>query len=75
MTLQRRGGRPLRPGHFPQSNIAGSHLAQDKIIYLGDVQRCVLAIETDKEEKKESAIEAALASDTFTRRHSDRLKI
>ena len=73
VTLQRRGGRPLRPGHFPQSIIAGSDLAQD--IYLGDVQRCVLTIETDKEGKKESAIEAALASYTVTRRHSDRLKI
>ena len=48
--------------HFPLSNIAGYNLAQDKIIYLWDVQRREQRIGAEKERKKQLAKEAALAS-------------
>ena len=48
--------------HFPLSNIAGYNLAQDKIIYLWDVQRREQTIEAEKVRKKQLAKEAALAS-------------
>jgi len=48
--------------HFPLSNIAGYKLAQDKIIYLWDVQRREQRIGAEKERKKQLAKEAALAS-------------
>ena len=48
--------------HFPLSNIAGYDLAQDKIIYLWDVQRRKRTIEAEKEKKRQQVKEAALAS-------------
>ena len=48
--------------HFPLSNIAGYNLAQDKIIYLWDVQRREQTIEAEKVRKKQLAKEAVLAS-------------
>ena len=47
---------------FPLSKIAGYNLAQDKIIYLWDVQRREQRIGAEKERKKQLAKEAALAS-------------
>ena len=48
--------------HFPLSNIAGYNLAQDKIIYVWDVQRRERAIKAEKERKKQLTKEAALPS-------------
>ena len=48
--------------HFPLSNIAGYNLAQDKIIYVWDVQRRERAIKDEKERKKQLTKEAALPS-------------
>ena len=50
--------------HFVLSNIAGYYLAQDKIIYLWDVQRRTRTIEAEKEKKRQQVKEAALASNT-----------
>ena len=44
------------------SNIAGYNLAQDKIMYIWDVQRRGQAIKAENERKKRLEIEAALAS-------------
>ena len=48
--------------HFPLSNISGYDLAQDKIIYLWDVQRRERASQVEKERKKQLAKEASAAS-------------
>ena len=48
--------------HFPLPNIAGYNLAQDKIIYLWDIQRREQTIEAEKERKKQLEKEAALTS-------------
>ena len=48
--------------HFPLSNIAGYNLAQDKIIYVWDVQKRERAIKAEKERKNQLAKEAALAT-------------
>ena len=49
--------------HFPFSNMAGYDLAQDKIIYLWDIQSTKWATEADKLEREENELvrEAALA--------------
>ena len=47
---------------LPLSNIAGYNLAQDKIIYVWDVQRREHAIKAEKERKKQLTKEAALPS-------------
>ena len=51
-----------RQRHFPLSNIDGYNLAQDKIIYIWDVQRRERAIKAEKERKKQLTKEAALPS-------------
>ena len=52
--------------HFPQPNLnfAGYDLAQNKIMYLWDLQRCKTrkTIEAENEKKRQLAKEAALAS-------------
>ena len=53
--------------HFPLSNIADYDLAQDKIIYLWDVQRHKRTIEAEKEKKRQQVKEAEHASNA---RHS-----
>ena len=40
--------------HFPFSNMAGHDLAQDKIIYLWDIQSTKWATEADKLEREEN---------------------
>ena len=49
--------------HFPLSNMGGYNLAQDKIIYLWDIQSTKWATEADKLEREENELvrEAALA--------------
>ena len=48
--------------HFPLSTIAGYNLAQDKIIYVWDVQRRECAVNAEQERKKQLTKEAALPS-------------
>ena len=48
--------------HFPLPNIAGYDLAQNKIMYLWDLQRFQKTIEAENEKKRQLAKEAALAS-------------
>ena len=50
--------------HFPLTNIAGYYLAQDKIIYLWDVQRRKRTIDAEKEKKRQQVKEAVLAWNT-----------
>ena len=52
---------------FLLSNIAGYKLAQNKIMYVWDVQRCERAITAEKERKNQLEKEAALLCSTAAR--------